>query len=89
MGVYFMENYVNGPEIPMGFGMALAQNKKAMEFFANCTPEKQKQILEETKKISSKEEMRCYAESLSKGAMFLNYDEYLEQNFRQIPLSRE
>ena len=30
-----MTNYVNGPEIPMGLGMALAENLNAMEYFGD------------------------------------------------------
>ena len=47
-----MENLVNGPEIPMGLGMALAQNHAAMEVFAAMPPASQQSVIEHTHQIS-------------------------------------
>ena len=55
-----MENLVNGPEIPMGLGMALAQNHAAMEVFAAMPPASQQSVIEHTHQISSKREMQAY-----------------------------
>lgn len=57
-------NYVNGPEMPMGFGMALAQNQEAMAAFIALPESERKKVLEGTHTIQSKEEMRRYAASL-------------------------
>ncbi len=59
-----MENYVDGPEMPMGLGMALAQNLEAMNRFASLPRERQQAIIAHTHSIRSKEEMRAYVQSL-------------------------
>lgn len=60
-----MENLVNGPEIPMGLGMALAQNRDAMDRFAAMTPAAQQDVIEHTHQITSKKEMQAYVASLA------------------------
>lgn len=51
-------------ELPLGFGMALAQNPRAMEYFSKQPEEKQKQILSHTHSIRSRSEMHAYVQSL-------------------------
>lgn len=63
------KNYADGPEIPMGLGMALAQNIEAMNFFAALTPAQKQAVINYTHTISSKEEMQAYVDSLPKGGM--------------------
>lgn len=58
------QNLVNGDGIPMGFGMALAQNPDAMDVFSGLPEEQRKRILDKTRHIRSKEEMRSYVDSL-------------------------
>lgn len=57
-------NFVNGEGIPLGFGMALAQNPKAMDVFAALSQEQRKDVIRKTGAIRSKEEMRSYVDSL-------------------------
>lgn len=59
-----MTNYVNGPEIPMGLGMALAENLNAMEYFASLSPAQQQAVIERTHQIRSKQEMQSFVQSL-------------------------
>lgn len=59
------ENVVNGPEIPMGLGMALAKNIDAMNCFAAMPEERQRQVIEHTHTIRSKREMEQFAASLA------------------------
>lgn len=59
-----MENYVDGPEMPLGLGMALAQNEKAMEKFARMSHTQKQALIERTHSIRSKAEMRTLVESL-------------------------
>ena len=59
------KNFANGPEIPMGLGMALAQNSQAMDYFSRLTPEQGRQIIEQTHLIQSKEQMRSYVQQLA------------------------
>ncbi len=59
-----MSNFVDGPEMPLGLGMALAQNLEAMNRFANMSRAEQQAVIAHTHSIRSKEEMRAYVESL-------------------------
>lgn len=51
-------------EIPMGLGMALAQNLTAMEKFAALPDSKKAEIIGGAHSVSSKEEMRRYVENI-------------------------
>lgn len=51
-------------EIPMGLGMALAQNLGAMEKFAALPDSKKAEIINGAHSVSSKEEMRRYVEKI-------------------------
>lgn len=62
-----MKNYADGPEIPMGLGMALAQDITAMNYFAALSPQEQQAIIDHTHSIQSKKEMRSYVASLPHG----------------------
>ncbi len=56
---------MNGrPELPLGFGMALAQNTAAMSRFASMSPEEQTAVIERTHGINSKDEMRSFVDDL-------------------------
>ena len=59
-----MKNYVNGPEIPMGLGMAMAKNEKAMEYFARLSEDEKKRVISDTSKIKSKKQMQAFADSM-------------------------
>lgn len=59
------KNYAEGPGIPLGFGMALAQNAQAMEVFSHLPEAEQKKILDRTHSVSSKQEMRALVDSLA------------------------
>lgn len=52
-------------EIPLGFGMSLAQNPEAMQKFALLNEAEKQKILEKTHSITSKEEMRQFVNSIS------------------------
>ncbi|MDO4314430.1 MAG: hypothetical protein Q4C45_01545 [Oscillospiraceae bacterium] len=53
-------------ELPMGFGMALAQHPEAMERFAALPETEQQAIIDGTHAVRSKQEMRAYVERLMK-----------------------
>lgn len=63
-----MNNYVNGPEIPLGLGMALAQDPDAMRWFANQSRARQREVIAGAHGVSSKEAMREYVRALMSGA---------------------
>ena len=52
------------PEIPVGFGMALAQRPEAMQKFTSLSETKQQEIITGTHSIRSKQEMRKYVNDM-------------------------
>ncbi len=58
------ENDGSRPDMPLGFSMALAQNPAAMDAFAGLSGEGRRQVLEKSRRIRSREEMRSYVDSL-------------------------
>lgn len=58
-------NFVNGKDIPMGFGMALAQNSEAMKRFSAMTDEQRSKLINGTHEIRSKKEMKSYVEKIA------------------------
>ncbi|MGM9680308.1 MAG: hypothetical protein ACI3XR_02265 [Eubacteriales bacterium] len=55
-------------EMPIGLGMALAQNPEAMEKFVGLSDEKKQAFIEGCHSVKSKEEMHRYVQTLlSKG----------------------
>ncbi len=57
-------------DLPMGFGMALAQNPEAMNRFAALPEEQQRRIVDGTHAIHSKSEMKAYVNHLVYGQTF-------------------
>ena len=51
-------------EMPVGFGMTLAQNPAAMQKFAMLSEEEKQKIIEGTHSVSSREEMHRYVNRL-------------------------
>ena len=51
-------------DLPLGFGMALAQNEAAMHRFERLTEEERQAILRRAHSVGSKEEMRQLVDSL-------------------------
>ncbi|MGX8709281.1 hypothetical protein [Clostridium sp. KNHs216] len=51
-------------ELPLGFGMALAQNAQAMEYFSALPQQRQEDIVQQTHAIQSKQEMQDYVQGL-------------------------
>ncbi|WP_291579547.1 hypothetical protein [Clostridium sp. UBA6640] len=58
-----MEKCTNGPEIPLGLGIALEQHN-AMDSFLSLSQEAQQQIIDNTHRIQSRNEMLEYVQSL-------------------------
>lgn len=52
-------------ELPLGFGMALAQHPQAMEHFCAMPENRQKQIIARTHSIQSKQEMHAFVQELA------------------------
>lgn len=45
-------------QVPAGFGMALAQNEKALNAYAVMTPEQKNAVLEKAHRAASREQVR-------------------------------
>lgn len=58
-----MDNNVNRQDLPLGLGMALAQNYDAMNYFTNLSKQEQQKIIDHTHTIQSRQEMRDYVQS--------------------------
>ena len=56
-----MEQYM----LPLGFGMALAQNEAAMKRFEALSEAEKQALIEQTHTVSSKSEMRRLVDSLT------------------------
>jgi len=50
--------------VPLGFGMALAQNLDALEKFSQLTKSQQQEYIKGAGKVSSKQEMQSYVNGL-------------------------
>lgn len=62
-----MENKWNigeGGELPIGFGLSLAANEKSMEAFATMSEEQKAAAVEQSRRMSSREEMERFVNSL-------------------------
>ena len=58
------KNYANREGMPLGFGMALAQNTKAMEYFSTLSETERQALINQTHRICSKEEMQAFINQL-------------------------
>ena len=52
-------------EMPIGFGMALAQNPEAMQKFALLSEEEKKQLIDGTHAVNSRDEMHRYVQQIA------------------------
>jgi len=63
-----MNNLQNGSDVPLGLGMALAQNLPAMNIFAALSNQEQQQIINRAHSVQSKQEMQSLVDSLVTGS---------------------
>ncbi len=59
-----MKSHAQGPELPLGLGMALAQNVQAMRHFSSLSSEEQQAVIDQVHGIGSKKEMRAFVDNL-------------------------
>lgn len=57
-------NYSNFNDIPLGLGMALAQDVDAMQQFSKLPADKKKEVIEKTRHVNSRREMQAYVKQL-------------------------
>lgn len=60
-------NGIKQGNVPMGLGMALAENLDALNYFASLTHEQQQRIIDHTHQIRSKQEMHSFVSHLKDG----------------------
>lgn len=53
-------------DLPLGMGMALAQNEPAMERFAALPMAEQRAVIDGARQVRSKQEMRQYVENIGR-----------------------
>ena len=53
-----------GQTVPLGLGYEIDENKEEIKYFAALSSENQREIIEQTRKIGSKAEMRQFVENL-------------------------
>lgn len=51
-------------ELPLGFGMALAQNETAMQKFESLTEEQKQSVIQQTQSVKSRREMQQFVSDL-------------------------
>ena len=59
-------------DLPLGFGMALAQNEPAMKRFESLSEAQKAEIVNRVHNVNSKQEMQSFVNSLSDGSFFSN-----------------
>lgn len=52
-------------DLPLGFGMALVQNEKALLRFGKMSDAEQQRVLDHTHEIESKEAMKAFIDSIA------------------------
>lgn len=57
-------------EVPLGLGMALAQNMRAMEAFAALDDAGKRRVIAGAHNVDSKNEMQAYVDRLGSGSQF-------------------
>lgn len=59
-----LNNNKSNTDIPLGLGMALAQNVNAMNYFSSLSKERQNDIINQAHRVNSKREMKALVSSL-------------------------
>lgn len=54
-------------DLPLGFGMALSQNEKAMKKFELLSEKEKRALIEQTHAVNSKSEMQSFVNNLTAG----------------------
>ncbi|MCL2054602.1 MAG: hypothetical protein FWG90_09275 [Oscillospiraceae bacterium] len=60
------QNYTLNGNMPLGFGMALAQDINAMAYFSNLPVSEQRSIINGTHSVRSKHEMAKYVNDMKR-----------------------
>lgn len=58
-------NFTNGQDIPLGLGMAMAMNTKAMDYFSSLDATGKQQIINQVQNVHSKREMQDFVNNMA------------------------
>lgn len=61
---------ITNNNIPLGFGMALAQNEAAMCVYANLSAAEKQSIIDRTRTVTSKKEMQNLVSEIAQRQIF-------------------
>lgn len=64
---FFMKNFAEGPEMPIGLGLTMAQNLNAMNRFTALSPQQKQKMIDHTHQINSRKEMRAFVDQFARG----------------------
>ena len=64
-----MNSLPEGPDVPLGLGLTLAQNAQALSRFAALSADQKQQMIDHTHQIDSKKEMQAYVEQFVRGEL--------------------
>ena len=67
VGSSYLGTGIGFPDLPLGFGVALAQSEPAMKGYAAWTEAEKEQIILRCKDVKTKEEMQKIVDSLAPG----------------------
>ncbi len=60
-----MKDFRQQDGMPLGFGMALAQNSRALERFSALPEQEKKNIVNGAREVTSRREMRAYVNAIA------------------------
>lgn len=67
---FIMENILDGIEMPMGLGMALAKNLTALDKFSKMSTSQKLAVVDHTHQINSKSEMQAFVRDIAEDKFF-------------------
>ncbi|MCM1335846.1 MAG: hypothetical protein NC084_07445 [Bacteroides sp.] len=59
-----MQEQKDRPTVPLGLGYALAENSDALKHFAELSELRRREVIEQSRAVASKAEMRAFVERL-------------------------
>lgn len=62
-----MQDQNHRPTVPLGLGYALAENSAALTYFSELSELRRREVIEQSRAITSKAEMRAFVDRLGHG----------------------
>ncbi len=64
------KKFSSGQDIPLGLSMAMAQNPLAYDYFSKLTSQQRQDIIDSSKKVRSRAQMRELTDRLAHGEVY-------------------